>query len=207
MKERGVTFTGEEVRAFLAGTKTQMRRIIKPRHATNTGFEYVTFSRNNPDEFRNGWYDNFNNFYHCPYPIGTRIWVKETWHKCTTLNHGGYCYRADSSHALPVRWKPSTHMLRSSSRITQLVTDVRVQRVQDISEEDAMAEGVQLKVNANGYAMIDAGSSFSPLNYVEPGQECTRRAHFAALWDSYHGIGAWTLNQWVFAYTLKEVTI
>ena len=83
--------------------------------------------------------------------------------------------------SIPPRWRPSIHMPRSASRLTLTVTEVRVQRLQDISEEDARAEGIE--------------GEFLPW----PQGYWTYRPYFAELWNSLHGPDAWDANPWVVA--------
>jgi len=117
-------FTGAMIRALLAGTKTQTRRIVKKALVVTcddlTGFTEAK----------------------CPYgEVGDRLWVRETW----MHNGGAYLYRADSGcDASPFnRWKSPLFMPRKASRFTLEVTAVRVEALHTISEDDAMAEGAE----------------------------------------------------------------
>jgi len=131
MKERPILFSSEMVRAILDGRKTQTRRVVNPRCA-----------------------------YKCPFGRpGDRLWVRETFHTCPHCD-GMVAYRAGGwkrgesfswDDLSPLRpkcaahgWKPSIHMPRWASRITLEVVNVRVERVQDITDADAIAEGVKL---------------------------------------------------------------
>lgn len=122
MTEHPILFSAPMIRAILGGRKTQTRRIIK-----------------SPNE-------------HCRYGnVGERLWVRETWGKHRDFEHsspigmGLVGYRADERtgcpHSLINRWRPSIHMPRCLSRISLAITDVRIQRLQEITEEDAKAEG------------------------------------------------------------------
>lgn len=117
----------------------------------------------------------------------------------------------------PCRWRPSIHMPRWASRLTLRVTDVRVQRVQEISEEDAMAEGIETDLwemapVARDYLSHDdewfigwPGAANKPRHDVEAGRVC--RASFRSLWDSLNekrGFG-WGENPWVAAYTFEVI--
>jgi hypothetical protein len=150
------------VRAILAGHKTQTRRFKKSDV--------------------------------CPHPVGSRMWIKETWRRIQNIYGADVAveYRAsprdqsrESDWTPEKNWHPSIFMPRwASRRITLEVTYVRVQRVQDISEHDALAEG------------------------VEPTQVSTPREEFAQLWDSINGKKpgrAWADSPWVWTYTF-EVT-
>jgi hypothetical protein len=130
MKERPILFSAPMVRAILDGRKTQTRRVIEPAWWRCLDPEDA---EDLEEAIRQG-----------PYQTGTRLWVRETWHtSADVLTASGpkpiIHYRADAD--LPVRWCPSIHMPRWASRITLEVVSVRVERLQDISEEDAWAEG------------------------------------------------------------------
>ena len=155
------------VRALLDGRKTQTRRVVK------TG---------SPDDWNA-----------CPYGvIGDLLWVRETW------GESGYNrieYRAapadGSDFRCVSRWRPSIHMPRFASRITLRITDVRVQRVQEISEEDARAEGI-----------VDGGcltcGEPEPCGCADPRPDA--RDAFAYIWHQIHGETggrAWHANPWV----------
>ncbi|AMD90017.1 hypothetical protein [Desulfovibrio fairfieldensis] len=129
MKESPIPFKGDMVRAILAGQKTQTRQTVVP----------PTRTRGNHGSI-------------CPYgQPGDRLWVKETFYRyypSETWPEPKALYRADGitlcdkdSEGKKQRWTPSSHMPRILSRITLEITDIRVERVQDISEEDVQAEG------------------------------------------------------------------
>ena len=126
----------------------------------------------------------------CGYRLGDRLWVREAF-TCEGQSEGEALYRATvdedtgyyAEEIAEIRWRPSIHMPRWASRITLTVTDVRVQRLQDISEADAVAEGAdvaQLRM------------------YPELGNA---RHWFRALWNDLHGADAWERNPWVVALT------
>lgn len=194
-KERPILFNAEMVRAVLDGRKTQTRRIAK---ITEGG--HVKEVRGH-----RRWHPRDDNAtLACPLgQPGDLLWVRETWGDCTT----GSCamsvtkydqpwYRADADtygllghdgygpvYAEDILWRPSIHMPRQASRITLRITDVCVQRLHDISEDDAHAEGVTHK---------EHGGS-------------TAREGFQRLWDSINGNGAWAGNPWVWAMTFERV--
>jgi len=206
VKERPIIFSGWEVRAILAGIKTQTRRLVK--HVNPAYMEAHARNREN-----DGHWGQF-----CPLGReGDRLWVRETWNfydatEDQRSRHEGpagtptndnearlldywrkrIAYRADGEPDVvnPMPWRPSTHMPRWASRITLEVELVRVQRVQDISYADILAEG------------WDARSS-EPVTDGTAGEDA--RAWFAALWDSIHGPGAWERNDWVWAVTFRRV--
>lgn len=148
---------------------------------------------------------------------GDRLWVRETWRSVGHLDsHSGKqmaaaCldagypkpwapieYQADGSRdnwiddygSGPGRLRASIHMPRWASRLTLLVTDVRVQRLQDVSAEDAQAEGVEPFGDGSAFVRLQGAQTYS-----------TVRGCFAALWDSINGADAWAANPWVVAVT------
>lgn len=227
MKERGIIFSAPMVRAILDGTKTQTRRIVKfPRWMItdwerdkaawdfNRGLSVGLFSEGRLYREMRRYAD-----------VGDRIWVRETW--AVRGNEDGHPVRADYSlcefeeadrfycaDCKPTNygmwempdgsvfegWRPSIYMPRWASRITLEVTDVRVQRLQDISVEDAKAEGVSGYVNGHGH-VSDAEL------LVEPGYRHPHfyRRGFEDVWDSIHGDGSWDANPWVWAISFKRI--
>ena len=153
MKERPILFNGEMVRAIQEGRKTQTRRVVKPSVKGCTVGVYTGGGKPteavNVQEDGDPWTD-----IKCPYGIpGDRLWVRETWFPYT--GHGCYersvkviawrCsigYKADMKDDFSAIYRPSIHMPRWASRILLEITGVRMERVQDISEEDAKAEGI-----------------------------------------------------------------
>lgn len=92
------------------------------------------------------------------------------------------------------QWRPSIHMPRWASRITLEVTDVKVERLQDISEEDAMAEGIVNAGDGNGYQLADTS------HYAGTASES-----YASLWESINGPGSWDANPWVWCVSFKRL--
>jgi hypothetical protein len=183
MTERPILFSGEMVKAILSGAKSQTRRVIKPQpHQRESGYWWFAkncFASNTTllGEVMEGF---------CPYgQPGDRLWVRETWGysaKLPASSHsssdsitwvtrpGWRGYKADNPDGNWC-WKPSIHMPRWASRLTLRIRSVRVERVQDISEADAMAEGVNME---------------AVFEYEGQAGETARR-RFRALWDSING--------------------
>lgn len=185
-RERGILFSADMVRAILDGRKTQTRRIVKLPPMLEPITVRVTW-----DE-KIGWYaydEEYPDEGHVPlepkYSVGDRLWVREAHRKDALL---GVAYRADESDEFvnSHRWRPSIHMHKAHARIWLEVTDVRVQRVQEIGEEDARAEGCGIILGVK----IDAD---------------TGRRHFAQLWERINGPGAWSRNDWAWAYTFRRL--
>ncbi len=187
MKERPILFSGPMVRAILDGRKTQTRRIIKPQPIKR--LHRLAFDAR---ALGNLWGDRGTWLIRCPKGApGDRLWVRETW----AMIDGAYAYRADSGHDLTGpgnflhNWKPSIHMPRAAGRIALEVTGVRVERLQDITEEDAIAEGAELTDELTGTADDLDGS------YVKA---------YSILWDVINGHGSWEKNPWVWAIEFRR---
>ncbi|HBR2172172.1 TPA: hypothetical protein L9N07_001283 [Klebsiella pneumoniae] len=194
MKERGMIFNGEMTRAILDGRKTQTRRPVKfPGHDKNLGCELA--GNELAGELSAGNY--LNSAFGKP---GDRIWVRETWNK-----YGGLLtYRADhdwiddmrKETVCTAKWVPSIHMPRWASRILLEIIDVRVERLNAISEEDARAEGI-----------IDGGclncGEPEPCGCANPEPDATDA--FAYLWQSIYGQENWNANPWVWVISFKRV--
>lgn len=202
MAERGILFSAPMVRALLAGTKTQTRRAVKPQPIMRDGEPIWPKDARRPKG---------RGFEDCPYGRpGDRLWVRETW--CQTSTHGIVC-RADgeiSDEFGP--WKPSIHMPRWASRITLEITDVRVERLQEISEADAIAEGIErLKDHPLGFPVWkvcdhqDGTPGVEVLDYV--GRDWTKdpRRAYQALWLSINGPGSWDANPWVWVIEFRRI--
>lgn len=186
MKGRPILFSAPMVRAILAGTKTQTRRVAK-------GLALEWLSEGFTPEFVADYQNRL-----CPYgQPGDRLWVRETWalaFESAVIPHPeAVIYRADEGNAdWGGRWKPSIHMPRWASRITLEIVSVRVERLQDISGTDCLAEGVGAPVGSE----LSYGSVTDAWNKRE----------YARLWESINGPGSWDANPWVWVVEFKRVT-
>ncbi len=191
MKERGIIFNGEMVRAILDGRKTQTRRPVKfPVHDKNLGCEMA--GNELAGELSAGNY--LNSAFGKP---GDRIWVRETWARYNIdQDSHDMAYRATPPEDWPEegKWRPSIHMPRWASRILLEITDVRVERLNAISQEDAQAEGMELTGWRPTYSDPDSG-----------GEVWTPYDKFARLWESIYGEGSWKVNPWVWVIEFKRV--
>lgn len=196
MKERGMIFNGEMVRAILDGRKTQTRRPIK--------WKQTRFTEIGEREDGSKWpwsedAEHAFDFWHpCPFgSVGDRIWVRETWARYNIdQNCHDIAYRATTPADWPEegRWRPSIHMPRWACRITLEITDVRVERLNAISQEDAQAEGMELTGWRPTYSDPDSG-----------GEVMTPYDNFAELWLSIYGEENWLANPWVWVIEFKRV--
>lgn len=202
MKERGMIFNGEMVRAILDGRKTQTRRPIK--------WKQTRFTEIGEREDGSKWpwsedAEHACDFWHpCPFgAVGDRIWVRETWNK-----YGGLLtYRADhdwiddmrKETVCTAKWVPSIHMPRWASRILLEITDVRVERLNAISEEDAEAEGIDLEV------LYDSQDCYDCIADHNMTGRPTVTGAFKYLWESIYGAESWQANPWVWVIEFKRV--
>lgn len=195
MKDRPILFSGAMVRAILSGCKTQTRRVVKPQIDVprvnygcigGQGFGFIFGGQ----------------VVKCPYgELGDRLWVKET--HCD-IAHEGYpsvwFYRADGDEKPDwvKKWKPSIFMKRKASRITLEIVSVRVERLQEISEADAVAEGIEPVQMPTGEVMYE--------DYLEGGALVARAvSSYATLWDRINGAGAFSTNPWVWVVEFKKL--
>lgn len=197
---RPIIMSGESVRAILDGRKTQTRRVVKLPHnnplgawePTVVGGKGVCYdkamTRPAPEEAAI-WHTRTGDCLGCPYgQPGDRLWVRETFVRAGNL---GIIYAADcprgTESGVEGGWRSPIHMPRWASRLTLEVVEVRVQRVQDISTEGCIAEG--LRSTMRGY---DA--------------EVHLRDQYQAQWDALNARRGypWDSNPWVWAITLRH---
>ncbi|EML5398591.1 hypothetical protein RI828_001261 [Pseudomonas aeruginosa] len=217
-RERPILFNEQMVRAILEGRKTVTRRVMKPQPmpSKSGGHHWPCKIHQSmlhvERELQNGegcWCGLAEAA--CPYgQPGDRLWVRETWGLQVQSYGGGagefIVYRATNPDAIycrssegreyPVKWKPSIHMRRHSSRILLEITAVRVERLQDISEEQALAEGVR------GEPCDHARQACADIGCWGD----TAKGAFGFLWESLNGEGSWAANPWVWVVEFKRVT-
>lgn len=203
-RERPILFNADMVRAILDGRKTQTRRVVKPQpeyreneslpghfgtwlHGWNLDHECVI-----PSDY----------WKHCPHgQPGDRLWVRETWMNLKGTGVSGspdpkfnpkqipVAYRAectaegeDARIDMGLKWRPSIYMPRWASRINLEITGVRVERLQDISDDDVWAEG---------WESVSVGN-------------CDYK-NFGELWESISGPGSWDANPWVWVIEFRRL--
>lgn len=203
VKERGMLFSTPMVQAIVRGDKTQTRRIVKP-------INLPLYDDGSIDNFYKAnplWKAEGAN---CPHgEKGEVIWVRETWaispHMFADQDWVDYIYKADGNctpHIDPwdkIKWKPSLFMPKEACRIRLEITSVRVEKLQDISEEDAVAEGI-------GHAFAPADGVMWK-NYLanEYWPEISPIDSYKTLWMSINGKDSWALNPWVFVINFRRI--
>ena len=212
MKEHSIIFSTDMVKAILENRKTQTRRVMKPQPVLERGVYRWIPRPLNPK--RTGQYVDINVSDHsdlmrgyCPYgKASDTLWVRESW-RCEGHGEGGEFairYRADNALSIPAirkysngdKWRPSIHMPRWASRISLEILDVRVQRLQEITEEDAQAEGIFKRgywwdIVGEGDGISDKGA----------------RDAFPTIWNTINKKRdfGWDQNPFVWVLTFKRV--
>ncbi len=199
MREHPILFSAPMIRAILDGRKTMTRRVIK-----NVP-EILMIGQPLPElveAYKNAWIKT------CPYQPGDHLWVREAWGVAPCYNiyaprniplssRRHVDYKADGPEYWGVhadKWRPSIFMPRWASRITLEVEAVRVERLQDITEEDAVAEGFVSQWDEDADSSYEHGPSAREL--------------FAALWDSLNAKRnyGWVTNPFVWVITFKRTS-
>ena len=221
MKERPILFNGEMVRAILEGRKTQTRRVVKPQPT----YDGRTCKHEWDARGQIGVVGLYKACIYGPYGrVGDRLWVRETFVMGDYPGRydaapddgrpgelgdpdGRRCFYRATEPGLDVEehgWSPSIHMPRWASRILLEVVDVRVERVQGITDEDAKAEGIEVTAGGcykNYRPEIKEDDGVSIPSWHSPG------VSFYSLWDSInnkHGFGS-EVNPWVWVVTFKRI--
>lgn len=198
MRERPILFSAPMVLAILAGTKTQTRRIVKAR---DLEWMDVHQGLREPD-----------NAERCPYgqPGGDRLYVRETWAAPHAYDHlpprlipqDARIHYAATEDRGGLLWRPSIHMPRWASRITLEVTDVRVERLQDISEKDAQAEGIERTEDFFGCPCWRVYGEPDGADVVAPDDPI---GSYRSLWELINGPGSWEQNPFVWVINFRRV--
>lgn len=200
MTTRPILFNGTMVRAILSGQKTQTRRPVTPQPSdtflpTIGPYQRTLFDKRTGEEYpdpfeRFGAFDEVEDF-RSPYGApGDMLWVRETF--CNCIDSSGAddfeftVYQAtDKLPHSASKWTPSIHMPRWASRITLEVVSIRVQRVRDISEQDAISEGIKMR----GMTRYEGEA----------------KSEFSKLWTACYPRLPWSANPWVWAVEFRRI--
>lgn len=207
MKAKPILFSGPMVQAILEGRKTQTRRIVKPQPEETRAkgkkvLEVKEYNTANTSQglayyWKKDGYGEWESSesFSPKYQTGDILWVRETFTEGS--DSLPFVYRAGYPDYIPahienipaienMKWKPSIFMPKAACRIFLKVTDVRVERLQDITEQDAKSEGVfDNNFNANGITQFKSG--------------------FHDTWESIHGKGSWNDNPWGWVYSFEKI--
>lgn len=211
MKTKPILFSTPMVRAIIDGLKTQTRRIIKPQpEITKDGWKWKSShmvigenalpSDESPIPFEN----------EAKYQPGDILWVRETWNYSDDLEYP-YLYKQKEQDELKaeffkrMKWKPSIFMPKEACRLFLKVTDVRVERLQDITGVDACKEGIErwvetrIKSQPTRYKVYYQDDPQDPAFYTS----CPVDS-FETLWQSINGKESWKQNPWVWVYSFEK---
>lgn len=207
MSVKPILFNTEMVQAILDGRKTATRRAVKPQFALDADGKKHAFGDIDGNIFI--WADkpNIKTVIHPPYSPGNILYVRETWRILEVGNPPPHCvveYKAggmekfDNIIALPTvkgEWHPSIHMPKEAARLFLRITDVRVERLQDMTGHDVLAEGVD-----NGSSNPTMGARW----------ENMQRMAFEGLWDSTVKKAdmpryGWNANPWVWVIEFEQI--
>lgn len=238
MKERPILFTGAMVRAIIAGHKTQTRRVVNPR---NSGWydggmhpcawsclDLSTLSVKSEPAAGDGdrqvlcrvetrtpaRFPGTGRLW-SKHQVGERLWVREKWARVNVAQFTGepqYVYPVcDTLTDYGGPWKPSIHMPRAASRITLEISDVRVERLQVISESDAIAEGIDSIAGAGWRNYLWHGDPDAPPAAVSGWSHqysnylTDPAGSYSSLWERINGPGSWASNPWVWVIEFRRV--
>lgn len=214
MKERPILFSAPMVRAILLGSKTQTRRVVK-HHPSDDGNMVLV-------DHGDGWWPYRSDDgerpvvnggdeipYRCPYgQPGDRLWVREgfsgphyreafppsLWHELDEIHYWADGNPVDGDWTRP---RPSIHMPRWASRILLEVVAVRVERLNEISEADAIAEGVE--------RAGDRFKQYMPMFDASAYDPALAKSSYSQLWESINGPGSWDANPWVWVVEFERI--
>lgn len=211
MKHTPILFSTPMVEAILEGRKTMTRRTLKKQPNENG----VSFMKNPPLDWEQVYKEQWKPWkieteegesisLNCPYgQIGDVLWVRETWQPNSTPTGWPFHYKAKNdtfNQPENEKWKPSIFMPKAACRIFLEITDVRVERLQDITEHDAVAEGVE-----------KVGNIFlwTYKNYLLKSSRYDRQysalESFQTLWQSINGKDSWEANPFVWVVEFKRI--
>lgn len=206
MKETPIIFSTPMVQSILEGRKKMTRRVVKgispdskylPEHKLHD----ATFLE--PQEFEKPDAEKMASVINCPYgKPGDLLWVRETF-KVDEVDHNlnpvSFYYLADNeeSRRTGIKFKPSIHMPKAAARIWLRITDVRIERLHEINDEDAIMEGIFFHEGLQGYSTDVHGSNF----------HCSKPINsFCKLWVSINGPESWDSNPWVWVVSFKVIS-
>ncbi|WP_394650391.1 hypothetical protein [uncultured Deinococcus sp.] len=199
--ERPILFSGPMIHALLDGSKTQTRRVVKlPKWIASEehGQAMQALAKHPAGVSMRGPCDGLRTFL-CPYgKVGDRLWVRETWNfsDASTLSEPKAIYRAGDERSISdPNWRPSIFMPRWASRILLEITDVRVERLQAISEKDARAEGAAAEFEVNVAEFVHGRKLPASTHYLG----------FKHLWKEINGRESWDANPWVWAVSFRLI--
>lgn len=189
-----ILFSTPMVQAILEGRKTQTRRMLKPTPIENKSYHFEKLEKHGSKAYgmvpnKGVEIDNistfpFNGIWFCPYEVGDVLWVRETWQIRDSRRPTEFFFKATNDMTC-APWKPSIHMPKQACRIFLKIKSIRVERLQDISEEDAIAEGAA--------------------QYEEETDWLTAKYGFQMIWETINGKDSWNKNPFVWVYEFEQI--
>lgn len=202
-------FSTEMVRAIISGNKTITRRAVKKSNTDCTSplaeLDFNDAVRDNIFNVKDQYLkvlrpiDDTMHRVFCKYYIGDIIWVRETWqnHGRPDISESPFIYRADKPDSIAkiLPWKPSLFMPKEACRLFLQITSVKVERLQEITNEQALKEGVKVIEKDEAY-----------FDYLEQaGSYATPRGSFSSLWCKINGQASWDANPYVWVIGFKKI--
>jgi uncharacterized protein YhfF len=209
MKLIPILFSNEMVNAIQDNRKSQTRREVKPQPDIDMPIKKVPMYSELEEHWNKYCITDINGEDHlikCPYgQPGDILWVRESWMNRSPrqfhLDAGSYIYKAGWDGCTDAGWKPSIHMPFEAARIFLRVKEIKVERLQDISEEDAKAEGIEVSHDYGdgnfAYKNYDGDSS------VQDWEQAT--ISFQTIWHSINGAESWNANPFVWVIKFERV--
>ncbi|MEE7493042.1 hypothetical protein [Methylobacterium oryzae] len=213
MADRPIIFSAPMITALLAGRKTQTRRILKPQpHPRTTQVSVCRDLGMGCGPSVTGGTSQWDRWQKLRFAVGDRLYVREAWRAPYDLDYRveelgrprrpaefdpsttAVEYLADGGRELGGKVRSPLHMPRWASRLTLMVTDIRVERLQDISEADAIAEGL-IPETCAGQRMWGPGPPHG--HFAHP------QVAYRMIWEDIHGHGSWDANPWIVAVTFS----
>lgn len=223
MKELPILFSTNMVRAVLEGRKTQTRRIVDTsKRGWDAQKMRLSFTQNiTPDDCRFGnkavqteivgfhafftgeGYEGHQIGVKCLYgQPGDVLWVRESFAKATIAGKEVYGYKSLEKYPSAIKYKPSIHMPKDAARIWLQVDEIRIERLQDISDEDAIAEGIQ-KYGPFGEFKGSAHPNGGAMKFRAYSKATTA---FRDIWEEINGQESWQTNPWVWVIKFKVLS-
>jgi hypothetical protein len=206
MKAHPILFSTEMVQAILAGRKEQTRRVISFCKKADPEF-YNEVEFRNCQDYKDGSYRAVFNTDETPFSeifpygkIGDILWVRETWqhHGRPDISGIKYIYKADKSEGIAdiAKWKPCIFMPKEACRIFLKITNIRVERLQAITQEDALKEGIKV---------IEPGEAYYDYQQIGGASFISPRGSYVSLWQKINGAESWDANPWVWVISFERI--
>jgi len=198
MKEHPILFSTDMVIAKLEGTKTKTRRIINPQPIIDQDSGFVFDGKHRKQYDIHNWKDRFIDDYSRWMP-GDLLWTRETWRWIEgDLGSGAYDFKADNNDFGNIKWKPSIFMPKEAARIWDEILSIKVERLHEITEEDAIAEGIERSISGNGRIVWK--------HYTKDKYGPSPVHSYETLWRKINGEESWNENPFVWVIQFKVLS-